>query len=104
MTSEQQERISAHIRARGMTFEVFLPESLADWLRAKIASGGYQDAHEAAFIAFQDLQELDRHPEVRRSLFEARIRDGIDSGPGISLDEFREQHFAKLREYANTES
>jgi hypothetical protein len=31
-TPEEQERIRAHIKAREMTFEVFLPESLADWL------------------------------------------------------------------------
>jgi Arc/MetJ-type ribon-helix-helix transcriptional regulator len=101
-TPEQWERISAHIRARGMTFEVFLPESQADWLRAKIAAGVFNDA-KAAFVAFKDLQELDQHPEVRRSLLNAMLQDGIDSGPGISMEEFREQHRARLREYANSE-
>ena len=63
----------------------------------------FQDARQAAFIAFKDLRELDRHPEVRRALLTAMLRDGIDSGPGISMEEFREQHRAMLREYANTE-
>jgi Arc/MetJ-type ribon-helix-helix transcriptional regulator len=98
-TPEQWARIRAHIRARGMTFEVFLPESQAEWLRTKIAAGVFEDAKEAAFIAFKDLQELDRHPEVRRAM----LNDGIDSGPGISMEAFREQHRAMLREYANTE-
>ena len=102
-TPEQWDRIRAHIRARGMTVEVFLPESQADWLRAKIAAGVFEDAREAAFIAFKDLQELDRHPEVRRALIAAMLRDGIDSGPGISMEEFREEHRAMLRKYANTE-
>ena len=62
-----------------------------------------EDASEAAFVAFKDLQDLDRHPEVRRALLAALLQDGIDSGPGISMEEFREQHRAMLREYANTE-
>jgi antitoxin HicB len=73
LTLEQRERIRANIRARGMTFEVFLPESLADWLHKKIAGGVYTDARDAAYLAFQDLRELDRHPEVRRELLAAMI-------------------------------
>jgi hypothetical protein len=45
-----------------MTFEVFLPESLGNWLRAKLVAGVFSDAKEAAFVAFQYLQELDQHP------------------------------------------
>jgi hypothetical protein len=74
LTLEQRERIRANVRARGMTFEVFLPESLADWLRQKIADGVYTDARDAAYLAFQDLRELDRHPQVRRELLTAMIK------------------------------
>ena len=48
---EQWGRSRARIRTRGMTFEVFLPDTQADWLRAKIAGGVFKDAREAAFIA-----------------------------------------------------
>jgi hypothetical protein len=102
-TTEQWERIRAHIRARGLTFEVFLPESQADWLRAKIAAGVLKDPREAAFVAFQDMQELDRHPEVRQALLKAMTQDAMDSGPGVSLEEMREQHRAQLRKYAESE-
>jgi Arc/MetJ-type ribon-helix-helix transcriptional regulator len=103
-TPEQEERIRANIRARGMTFEVFLPEQLADWLRVKIDAGVFKDAKEAAFLAFQDIQELDRHPEVRQELLKAMIKASADDpGPGISTEELRERHRAKLREYANSE-
>ena len=51
-TAEQWERIRAHIRARGMRFEVFLPEPLADQLLNKLAAGVFKDAPEAAFVAF----------------------------------------------------
>ena len=103
-TPEQWERICAHIRARGMTIEVFLPEPLADWLRGKITAGVYKDPGEAAFVAFQDLRELDRHPAVRKKLIKAMVIANAESPrPGISFEEWREQNQARLREYANTE-
>jgi Arc/MetJ-type ribon-helix-helix transcriptional regulator len=102
-TTEQRERTRAHIRARGMTFEVFLPEGRADWLRAKIAAGVFKDAREAAFVAFQEMQELDKHPEVRQALLKAMTQDAMDSGPGVSLEEMRERHQARLRKYAESE-
>jgi len=103
-TPEEQQRIQAHIRAKGMTFEVFLPQGLADWLRAKIAAGVYEDAREAAFCAFQDLRELDRHPKVRQALLKTMILDATnDPRPGITIQEWRAKHQARLREYACTE-
>ena len=105
-TPEQQERIRAHIRARGMSFEVFLPETLADWLRAKLAAGGFENAREAAFVAFQQMEALDRHPEVRQALLKAMVHEGleeVDSGHYISLEEWKERYRAEMREYANTE-
>jgi hypothetical protein len=65
-TRAEERRIRAHILARGIAFRVFLPEDLANWLRRKVMSGVFQDPAEAAFVAFQDLRELDRHPEVRK--------------------------------------
>lgn len=103
-TPEQWERICAHIRARGMTIEVFLPEPLADWLRGKLAAGMFKDPGEAAFVAFQDLRELDRHPAVRKQLIKA-ITGARANSPraGISFEEWRKQNQARLREYADTE-
>jgi Arc/MetJ-type ribon-helix-helix transcriptional regulator len=104
-TPEQWKRIRAHIKARGIAFEVFLPESLANWLREKIANGAFKDAAEAAFVAFQDLQELDRHPEVREQLLRATIEARLkDPRPGIPLEDVRAQHRAQLHEWANTET
>ena len=103
-TPEQEARIGANIRARGMTFEVFLPESLAQWLRSKIAAGKFKSPTEAAFIAFQDLVELDRHPAVRKALLTAMIEASInDPRPGIPIEEIRERFLAQMREDANTE-
>jgi Arc/MetJ-type ribon-helix-helix transcriptional regulator len=103
-TPEQLERIKAHTRARGMTFEVFLPETLADWLRSKIAAGAFESPAEAAFVAFQDLQALDRHPDARRALLTAMIEAGVnDPRPGIPAAEVIEELRARMREDANTE-
>jgi hypothetical protein len=41
-TPQEHERIRAHIRARGITFEVFLPEAIANWLREKLAAGVFK--------------------------------------------------------------
>jgi hypothetical protein len=103
-TPEENARITAHIRARGLTFEVFLPERLADWLWQKLEAGVYKDPKEAAFIAFQDLMELDRHPAVRAQLLKAMVAAAADDPrSGITIEEWRAKHQAKLREYASTE-
>jgi antitoxin ParD1/3/4 len=87
-----------------MAFEVFLPESIADWLREKLAAGVFEDPSEAACIAFQDLRELVRHPAVREELLKAMINASADDPrPGISNEEWRAERQAQLREYANTE-
>jgi hypothetical protein len=100
-TPEQWERIRAHIRARGMTFEVFLPEPLADWLGKKLAAGVFKDPGEAAFVAFQDLRELDSHPRARKELLKAVAKSSSDgSGREIPFEEWCNQHQAQLRRYA----
>ena len=103
-TPEEEERIRAHVRARGMTFEVFLPETLSNWLREKIRAGVYKDPAEAAFVAFLDLEELDRHPQVRRQLLAAVIDDRLKNfGERITIEQWRAQYTAKLREWARTD-
>jgi Arc/MetJ-type ribon-helix-helix transcriptional regulator len=87
-----------------MTFEVFLPESLADWLRKKIADGVYTDATEAAYLAIQDLRELDRHPEVRCDLLGAMINDALkEPVETFTIEEVRFKLRALRREYADND-
>jgi len=102
-TRAEERRIRAHIRARGMTFKVFLPESLANWLRKKIRAGVFRDPAEAAFVAFQDLIELDRHPQVRRQLLHAMLKSRIDDPrPGIPADKVFKRLRDTERRYART--
>ncbi len=64
----------------------------------------FKSPGEAAFVAFQDLVELDRHPAARKALLTAMIEASInDPRPGIPIEEFREQFLAQMREDANTE-
>jgi hypothetical protein len=89
-TPEEEARIRRRLRERGMAFEAFLPEEMADWLREKLAAGVFESARDAAFVAFQDLIELDRHPKVRQQLLTAMLEASIsDPRPGISAEELR---------------
>lgn len=102
-TRAEQRRIRAHILARGMTFKVFLPESLANWLRKKIRAGVFHDPAEAAFVAFQDLHELDRHPKVRRELLKGMLQAAIeDPRPGIPAEKVAAKLRSKTLRYART--
>lgn len=48
--------------------------------------------------------ELDRHPKVRAQLLKAMLDASADDPhPGITIEEFRAKHHARLREYASTE-
>jgi len=102
-TRAEQRRIRAHVIARGMTFKVFLPESLANWLRKKIRAGVFHDPAEAAFLAFQDLQELDRHPKVRKELLGAMLQASIDDPrPSLPADKVMAKLRAQTLRYART--
>jgi antitoxin ParD1/3/4 len=102
-TRTEQRRIRAHILARGMTFKVFLPESIANWLRKKIRAGMFRDPAEAAFIAFQDLQELDRHPKVRQQLLGAMLQAAMDDPrPGKPDEQVLSRLRARTLRYART--
>lgn len=102
-TPAEQKRIRAHILARGMEFRVFLPEGMADWLRKKVRAGVFQSPSEAAFIAFQDLIELDKHPEARKTLLKAMLDVRInDPRPGIPAEKVFARIRARTRRYART--
>lgn len=86
-----------------MTFKVFLPEALANWLRKKIRAGVFHDPGEAAFVAFQDLYELDRHPKVRRELLNAMLQAAIDDPrPAIPAEKVMAEMRAQTLRYART--
>ena len=102
-TRAEEKRIRAHILARGMTFKAFLPESLANWLRKQIRAGVFQDPAEAAFVAFQDLVELDRHPDVRKALLRAVLKAaGEDPRPAIPAEKVLARFRTQWRRYART--
>jgi hypothetical protein len=104
-TPEEQARIQRRLRERGMTFEVFLPEDMADWLRGKLAAGVFDDARTAGFVAFQDLLELDRHPQVRRQLLTAMLDASVnDPSPSVPAEEAFASLDAKMAALAAPDS
>ncbi len=83
-----------------MTFEVSLPEDLAVWLREKIAHGVYQDAREAALLAFQDMRELDQYPEVRLRLFDVAVQALLDDpDPSVPAEQILAELRAQTRDW-----
>jgi antitoxin ParD1/3/4 len=101
LTSEEQERVSRRIRERGLTFEVFLPEGIANWVKDKVAAGIFESPAEAAFVAFQRFIELHEHPEVEKQLLRAVLEDRInDPRPGIPAEQFHAEFEARIRKMA----
>jgi antitoxin ParD1/3/4 len=104
-TPDEEARVQRRIRERGMTFEVFLPEGMADWLRGKLVAGKFESPAEAAFVAFQQMMELDRHPEVKRQLLAATIQSSIDDPrPSVPADEAFARLRARMRELAASDT
>ena len=65
----------------------------------------YTDAREAAYLAFQDLRELDRHPEVRRDLLGAMINDSLkEPVETFTIEEVHSKFRALRREYADNDA
>lgn len=96
LTAEQEARLQRRIRERGLTFETFLPEGLADWLKGQIADGVYESPREAAFVAFTQLRDMHDHPEVQTQLLKAIVTSAMnDPRPPIPADEVFETLRAK---------
>jgi Arc/MetJ-type ribon-helix-helix transcriptional regulator len=101
LTPEEEERVRRRIRERGLTFEVFLPEGIADWVRARVAEGSFTDPSEAAFVAFQRFIELWDHPEVEKQLLLAVLNERMnDSRPGIPSEQVFADMEANIRKLA----
>ena len=104
LTPEEEERVRRKIRERGLTFEVFLPETMADWVKEKVAAGLFEDPAEAAFVAFQTFIDLHEHPEIQEQLLKAVIEDSInDPRPGIPAEQVFADLEARIRNLAEPE-
>jgi hypothetical protein len=101
LTPEEEERVRRKIRERGLTFEVFLPEGIANWLKARVAEGAFEDPAEMAFVAFQRFIELYEHPEVEKQLLHAVLDESMnDPRPGIPAEQVHAELEARIRKLA----
>lgn len=87
-TPEEAARMRENSRERGMTFEVFLPEGLSDWLQELLTKGVFESPKEAAFVAFQSLRDLHTHPKIQKQLLTAMLEASInDPSPVVPTEE-----------------
>jgi antitoxin ParD1/3/4 len=63
----------------GLTFEVYLPPSLAEWMISLVEHEVFHSPSEAVFVAMQSFRELDDHPDLQQELLNRAIQKGIDS-------------------------
>ena len=101
LTPEEEESVRRKIRERGLTFEVFLPEGIADWVKARVADGEFEDPAEMAFVTFQRFIELYEHPSVEKQLLHAVLEERRnDSRPGVPAEQVFADLKAKIRKMA----
>jgi antitoxin ParD1/3/4 len=74
----------------GLTFEAYLPPSLAEWVIGLIEQEIFHSPAEAVFVAMQSFRELDQHPDVKRELLERTLQNRVASaeeGGGMPAEE-----------------
>jgi len=92
---EQARRLRYQAAKGGLSFEAYLPPTLALWLLDRIEQDIFPDPSEAAFVTLWQHEELELHTDLRDELLKRRIQSSIDDpGPGIPLEEI----MADLRE------
>ena len=78
----------------GLTFEAYLPPTLAEWVIGLVEHEVFHSPSEAVFVAMQAFRELDDHPDLKQELLNRAIQKGIDSaeeGGGIPAEEVMER-------------
>ena len=90
---DNNERIMAVRRqaaAGGLTFEAYLPPTLAEWVIRLVELEVFHSPAEAVFVAMQAFRDLDDHPNVKQELLKRMLQKGMDSleeGGGIPAEE-----------------
>jgi len=91
----QARRLRDQAAKGGLSFEAYLPPSLALWLLDMIEQEMFLDPSEAAFVTLWQHEELELHTDLRDELLKRRMRSAVDEpGPGIPFEEI----MADLRE------
>lgn len=98
----QAQSLMAEAAKGGLRFEVWLSPERAAWVLERIIAGEFIDPCEAAFVAFGEAIELDRHPKVRRALLEAMIVAAME-GPTVEAKQAMAEIKAKLNERGSCE-
>jgi Arc/MetJ-type ribon-helix-helix transcriptional regulator len=65
--------------AGGLTFEAYLPPTLAEWVIRLVEQEVFHSPAEAVFVAVQSFRELHEHPDVKQALLKRMLQKGMDS-------------------------
>ncbi|WP_133123038.1 ribbon-helix-helix domain-containing protein [Zhengella mangrovi] len=95
----QAHDLKAQAVRHGLTFEAYLPPSLAEKLLDTIADGGFRDPSEFVFVAAQAFMEMEKHPDLKLELLKRKVQTGLHSGPRLSADAL----LAELKAEADTQ-
>lgn len=82
----QAQDLKAQAARNGLTFEAFLPPSLAVQLLNAIADGAFRDPSEFVFVAAKTFFAVENHPDLKRELLKQQVQAGLNSGPGLSTE------------------
>lgn len=94
-TAEQKQQSIAQAKSLrqqaaegGLSFEAYLPPTLATWILDQIEQGIFRDPSEAAFVFLGEAEELEPHADLRKELLRRRLDAALsDARPSIPAKE-----------------
>lgn len=79
----------------GLSFEVFLPSGMAEWILDYVERGVFIDPSEAVFVMLGEYQDYELHEDLREEVLRRSLQASMDQADeGIPAETF----FAQLKE------
>ena len=88
--AEQAQALRAQADAGALSFDVYLPPSLAAWILDKIERGVFTDPSEAVFVLLGERRDLEPHADLRAAVLNRYIQAAVDGPrPLVPIEEVR---------------
>ena len=91
---DQAKALREQARARGLSFEAYLPPDMADWLLERVEQGHFVDPSEAVFAIVWNFMDLEPHKELRSELLRRTLDcslEDVKAGRVYDADEVFEE-------------